>query len=134
MSNIVKKLKAQPNFHALSAANIEQIEQAEKALELKFADEYREYLISFGVVSFYGHEFTGICKYPRLNVVDVTICERINNPTIPTDWYVVEQANIDGIVIWQSGSTGEIYQTIPNAPAVKLCGSMCEYLDKIFIK
>jgi len=127
MSDMVKKLQAKPNFYALDGVSGEQIEQAERALSLKFVDEYREYLAAFGVASACGHELTGICASPRLNVVDVTISERISNPTVPADWYVVEQANIDGIVIWQSCS-GEVWQTMSNVPPVKLCESLCEYL------
>jgi hypothetical protein len=128
MWNIVKILQSKNINYTLSGASREQIEQAEEALKLGFADEYRDYLAKFGVVSFGGHEFTGICTSSRLNVVDVTISERINNPTVPMDFYVVEQANIDGIVVWQS-STGEIYQTMPNMQPIKLCNSLCEYID-----
>lgn len=128
MSDIVKMLRSKPNFRAMSGASQEQIEQAEKTLTLRFAAEYREYLSEFGVASACGHELTGICASPRLNVVDVTISERVSNQKIPSNWYVVEQANIDGIIIWQSG-TGEVYQTTPNAPPVFLCKSLFEYLE-----
>ena len=84
---------------------------------LKFSDEYRKYLARYGVASANGHEFTGICASSRLNVVDVTISERINNPNIQMDYYVVEQANIDRIVIWQS-QTGEIYQSAPKMKTI----------------
>ena len=128
MSDIISKLQKKSGFVSLSSAAEEKIIQAEEALNLTFTDEYRKYLTAFSVVSFYGHELTGICSSPRLNVVDVTISERISNPTVPTNWYVVEQANIDGIVVWQS-CTGEVWQTMPNAPPVKLYESLCEYFE-----
>jgi len=128
MSDIILKLKNMSGFTSLSSAAEEKITQAEEALNLTVSDEYREYVTVFGVVSFDGHEFTGICLFPRLNVADVTISERISNPTIPLNWYVVEQANIDGIVVWQS-SAGEVWQTMPGSPPVKLCESLCEYLE-----
>ena len=128
MSDFVKLLNSKPDFFMLSAATEEQIIQAERELDLKFSEEYREYLSTFGVVSIFGHEFTGICKSPRLNVVDVTISERQRNPLVPLEYYVVEQANIDRIVIWQS-QTGEIYQSAKNTAPVKLFQSLCEYLD-----
>jgi len=127
MSNIITRLKESAGFVSLSGATYEQIERAENSLGLKFSDEYREYLTAFGVASAAGHEFTGICASSRLNVVDVTELERQQN-IVPNDWYVVEQANIDGIVIWQA-STGEVYQTIPNGLPIKLCDSLSEYLD-----
>ncbi|MDR3313690.1 MAG: SMI1/KNR4 family protein [Oscillospiraceae bacterium] len=49
----------------------QQIIEAEQKFGLKFFSDYREYLSEFGIVSFGGHEFTGICSSTRLNVVDV---------------------------------------------------------------
>lgn len=101
---------------------------AEKELGLEFSNEYRKYLMEFGCIAFDGREFTGICDIDRLNVVCVTNDEKKFNQCIPINWYVIEQANIDGIVIWQS-STGEIYQTSPNSKPIKLCDSLSEYID-----
>ena len=128
MTGIIQKLRALSSFCSLSGASAEQISNAEKALALRFADDFREYLLAFGIASSDGHEFTGICNSKRLNVVDVTLSERSINPTIPRDWYVLEEANIDGIVIWQSG-TGEVFQTQPGREAIKLAVSICDYLE-----
>ncbi|MDR0813713.1 MAG: SMI1/KNR4 family protein [Oscillospiraceae bacterium] len=128
MSEFVALLHSKPNFRAIIGASNEQINEAENALELQFSDEYHEYLAAFGVASVYGHEFTGICAFPRLNVVNVTSEARALEGNIPADWYVIEQAHIDGIVIWQS-SAGEVYQTMPNALPTKLCDSLYEYLE-----
>ena len=127
MTDIIKKIQSQPNFYAMTGTTQSQIEQAEKALGIMFSNEYREYLIAFGTASFSGHEFTGICKSSRLNVADVTTYERTKNPTVPLNLYVVEQVNIDGIVVWQS-STGEVYQSAPKAPLLKIFDSLCEYI------
>lgn len=105
-----------------------EVSQAEQALHLAFSPEYREYLSAYGVASADGHEFTGICASPRLNVVNVTREERETNPGVPDDWYVVEQAHIDGIVIWQS-EKGEVYQTQPGAEPFRLCASLAEYIN-----
>jgi hypothetical protein len=128
MTDFVKKLQVKPDFYSLSGASGALIEEAEKILKLRFSDEYRQYLAAFGVASANGHEFTGICASSRLNVIDVTVFERTSNPEIPMNWYVVEQANIDDIVIWQSG-TGEVYQSAPNTVPVKLCESLCDYIE-----
>jgi hypothetical protein len=128
VSEIVLKLPERPNFRAMQGATDEIIKQAEQKLGLQFSDEFREYLIAFGVASVYGHELTGICDFPRLNVVDVTFAERASNPNIKADWCVIEQANIDGIVIWQS-ITGEVYQTMPGSAPIKLCDSLSGYID-----
>lgn len=128
MKSIVHEMQKLPRFRAASGASPEQIEEAERALGLQFADEYKAYLAAFGFASANGHELTGISKSPRLNVVEVTRAERVLNPTAPKDLYVIEQANIDGIVVWQC-QVGEVFQTMPNMPIIRLCGSLAEYLE-----
>ncbi len=125
--NIADILRSMPGFVSLTPATMQQVESAEKILQLKFSNDYREYLSSLGVASFSGHELTGICPTSRLNVVDVTIQERGYTPSIPSDWYVVEQLNIDGIVIWQSND-GSIYQAASNAVPQKINGDFAEYV------
>lgn len=129
MSEMADKLRVMPDFRSTTRATTAQIEQAEAALGLRFADEYRAYLAACGVATAGGHEFTGICALPRLNVVRVTVDEKHINPTALADWYVVEHLNIDDIVIWQAG-TGEVYQTAPGREPMRLCGSLGEYLAR----
>ena len=128
MADLINSLSSLPDFYSLTGASEEQIAQAERALSLRFADDYRQYVRAFGAVSAAGHELTGVCASKRLNVVDVTLSARAAQPAIPRDWYVLEEANIDGIVIWQSGA-GEVFQTQPGAEPVKLAASIREYLD-----
>ena len=128
MADFISTLSSLPDFHALAGASEEQIAQAERALSLRFADDYRQYVRAFGAVSAAGHELTGVCASKRLNVVDVTLSARAAQPALPRDWYVLEEANIDGIVIWQSGA-GEVFQTQPGAEPVKLAASIREYLN-----
>ena len=128
MADFINILSSLPDFHALAGASEEQIAQAERALSLRFADDYRQYVRAFGAMSAAGHELTGICASRRLNVVDVTLSARAAQPAIPRDWYVLEEANIDGILVWQSG-TGEVFQTQPGAEPVKLAASIREYLN-----
>lgn len=125
--NIADILRSMPGFASLTPATMQQVDSAEKILQLKFSNDYREYLSSLGVASFSGHELTGICPTSRLNVVDVTIKERGYTPSIPIDWYVVEQLNIDGIVIWQSND-GSIYQAASNAVPQKINRDFAEYV------
>lgn len=128
MADFISTLSSLPDFHALAGASEEQIAQAERALSLRFADDYRQYVRAFGAVSAAGHELTGVCASRRLNVVEVTLSAKAAQLAIPQDWYVLEEANIDGIVIWQSGA-GEVFQTQPGAEPVKLAASICEYLN-----
>ena len=128
MADIISVLREMPYFVSLNGANDEEIKNIEKKLDLRFSYEYYTYLKEFGVASAGNHEFTGICNSPRLNVVDVTISERENNQDVPSDWYVIEQANIDGIVIWQN-SKGEVYQTQPYCDSIKIANSIVEYIS-----
>lgn len=128
MADFISMLSSLPDFYSLTGASEEQIAQAERALSLRFADDYRQYVRAFGAVSAAGHELTGVCASRRLNVVEVTLSAKAAQPAIPRDWYVLEEANIDGIVIWQSGA-GEVFQSQPGAEPVKLAGGICEYLS-----
>lgn len=126
MVDIVKLIQQQPNLYVMISVPEKEINQAEQTLGLHFSADYRAYIAAFGAVSFAGHELTGICKSNRLNVVTITLSER-NNVTVPADWYVLEQANIDSIVLWQSGD-GTIYATAPNSKPEKIANSLSEYI------
>ena len=128
MKCIISAIKSKSDYIGSNGRKESVIIQAEEELNNHFASDYREYLLQIGLASFDGHELTGICNSKRLNVVDVTLAERSITPGIPQNWYVLEEANIDGIVIWQN-STGEIFQTRPGGEAVKLADSICDYLD-----
>lgn len=123
-------LSKQPSFTAGKGIKVEDIRKAEKELDLRFAVEYFDYLLCFGIASCYGYEFTGICESKRLNVVDVTLEEKEYNKNVPDDFYVIEQVHIDGIVIWQS-KKGEIFQTFPNCKPVKIFDSLADYITQM---
>lgn len=127
--NIVKLIQNKPDLITYSPASLDLIRQAEKDLNVLFAKDYVEYVSSFGIAVFDGHELTGICDKKRLDVVRNTKEERELNPFVPDDWYVVENAGIDGIIIWQD-KMGRIYQTMPNGQKEYIADSLVEYLDK----
>ena len=103
------------------------ITEAETELSVLFDKEYKDYLSSVGFAIYDGHELTGICKAKRLNVVDVTIRNRAIFNDVPDDWYVIEEAHIDGIVIWQDAD-GKVYQTAPGADSLKIADSLVDYI------
>ena len=127
MNDIINIIRGMPDFIGGKGESEIDIENAEKILSLIFAKDFHTYLLEIGLACFDGHELTGICAYPSLNVVDVTLNERAKNPDIPKEWYVIELANIDGIVIWQN-QQGEVYQTQPNYECIKIAHSIAEYL------
>jgi hypothetical protein len=128
MTEIIKALQAKTDLLSGKGSSEELIKKAEEILNIKFADDFRAYLLHYGIVAFDGHELTGIYSSTRLDVTKVTISERQKNTVVPTNMYVIEQANIDGIIVWQS-SEGDIYETIMNSEPIKVCQSLVEYIN-----
>lgn len=126
MSELVETMRCKPNFYAEKGASVIQIEQAEMTLGLKFAPDFRECLLEFGAVSIGGHELTGFSVDPNLDVVKVTQNNR-EKTNVGKNLYVIEEAHIDGIVIWQD-SDGTIYQTAPYTKTRKIANSLAEYI------
>lgn len=128
MEKFINLLKAADRFYSGDAASNDAIEQAETTLSLKFSPEYREYLMTYGVASIYGHEFTGLGLDGPLNVVEATEYQRKKNPEIDPTYYVVEETHIDDIVIWQSFD-GTVYQSFSDCAVKKINGSLSEYIE-----
>lgn len=127
MNEISNAMKDLPDFFGLSGASEDQIASAERQLQTRFAEDYRKYLAACGVASVNGHELTGICASARLNVVSVTQEMVSQHPGALPGWYVIEQANIDGIVIWQAPD-GTVYQTQPNTEAMQISNGLLAYI------
>ncbi len=128
MLSIVSKLKSYSDLVHLKPATETDIFKAETQLSVKFAADYFEYLTEFGVAAANGHELTGICASSRLDVVSVTKAQRITFPKAPKNWYVIEEAHIDGIVVWQD-ENGSIYQSEPNIIPEEIAASLTEYVS-----
>lgn len=125
ISSIIAKMKS---FHARKSAQLNEIEFAEQELGLRFNEDYKACLLAFGQFSIYGHEFTGITKTSRLDIVEVTKDEKFRNDYIPQELYVIEQTHIDDIVIWQNGR-GEVFQSSFNELPHKIADSLLEYIE-----
>lgn len=128
MSTLIEELKKKGNFYCEKGASIEMIKKAEEVLNLRFADDYKEYLQQFGSVSCGGHELTGVSEDPELDVVKVTIKNLEKNKKVSIPLYVVEETHMDGRVIWQS-ETGEIFKTEYKEAPEKIFGSLTEYVS-----
>lgn len=128
MEDIIKTLKDAPDFIGGTGRTDVEIERVQKELGIDFATDYKTYLKEIGLACFDGHELTGICEDPRLDVVHVTKDQRENNPEAP-NCYVIEEANIDGIVIWQDFS-GKIYMTEGNSSPKLIADSLSAYIQR----
>lgn len=122
-------LGAKRGFIHGTGASDEKIKSAEEELQVCFAQDYKEYLRKYGVVAFDSRELTGITDIARINVVTVTNSNRQFMPEISKEWYVIEELNIDGVVIWQD-QQGRIFQTIPSSEAIQIFDSLEDYLSE----
>lgn len=125
--NITQLVRMKDELVTYSPVARETVNQAEKELQLSFANEYVEYVMVYGIAIFDGHELTGMCDGKRLDVVRNTMEQRRLNSFVPMDWYVVECLDIDGIVVWQD-KAGKVYQTAPNGTMNLMSESLVEYL------
>lgn len=108
--------------------SVEDVNNLECTLGLKFNKEYQDYLTNFSVMAFDGHEFTGASKSKRIDVVAVTNYERSLNELIPSSLYVIER--IDGIIIWQD-SSGKIYRSVNTSEPSLIFKSLSEYIKSL---
>lgn len=127
MTDIIKVLKEMEDFDSLTGASKAMIESAESDLGLVFASDFKQYLLECGLASADGHEFTGIVKSPRLNVVDVTIRLKKKFKDAPVDAYVIEELGIDDTVVFQT-TDGKIYKANPQSQFLKIADSFMGYL------
>ncbi len=99
----------------------------EERLQLKFADDYREYLKNYGIAFIKGHELTGITEVTSFNIEYVTKEARIREEEFPKDLYVIEELGIDYIIICQN-EKGEVFQFNPKQKLKKICDGLLEYI------
>lgn len=121
-------LRSYPDFVSLGGVTSSQVRLAEDVLGEVFSEEYVDYLIEFGVVAANGHELTGICESPRLDIVSVTKRLDDGGVRIPKGKYVIEELGIDGIVALQS-TDGGVFQMTPDGACAKVCESLAEYVS-----
>lgn len=127
MNDIISVIKSLVDVIHGKEQSEKEIIKAEVDLGLKFSDDYRTYIKKFGCMSIGSHEFTGISTQEHYSVVSVTTAQRQYNKDVPKCWYVIEQLDIDGIVIWQS-TDGTVYLTYANSPFEKIADSLSEYI------
>jgi len=127
-----KSVDSLPNFRALKGASKAEIAQAEKSLGVKFSKEFKTLVEKHGSFSVNGHEILGVDPaHPRLDTVKVTKEERETFPkTALKDAYVVEDAGIENIKVWQK-TDGTIHQTCPDGtyPNGKIADSLTEWVN-----
>lgn len=113
--SINQLLKGNPDVIHGNGALTNEIERAEKRLEILFSKDYKNYLFEFGSVVINDHELTGISKTKHRDVVSVTLDKwDFHEDFKRRRLYVIEDIGIDDIIIWQDGK-GNIYESQGNA-------------------
>ncbi len=109
MCNIVQIIEKKYKVYKTKGASEELIKEAERQLNRKFADDYKEYLSKYGAISFGPYELTGLNIDSYANVVSVTLKEIERNKDFPKDAIVLENIQNEGLLILQN-SDGEVYE------------------------
>lgn len=125
--SIITTFKSKDDLHHGKGSSIDVISECEMSLGLQFSKEYKEYLKEFSTVYYDGHELTGISNSKHINVVEVTLNERILNPNVPLDLYVIERH--DEVITWQD-KNGTIYQTTPTSVPKIIFASLENYINR----
>ncbi len=129
-SSIVDIINSKQNIFCGRGASVDEIKELSNKAKVVFSDEYIEYLKVYGIIAFDGHELTGLSKTKRLNVSEVTLeYKRLYRNELDL-LYVVEVADIDGILIWQS-EDGKIYKTIGDSNPILIYESLSEYINAL---
>ena len=127
MTNIIEVINSLSDLLSLKPASEIQIDDAERQLNISFANDYKEYLASFGAIMADGIELSGIAKSEHRNVVPLTKKEWNLNHKVPHTMYVLENTCVDGIIIWQD-NRGFIYKTSPSKAPELIAKSLSEYV------
>ena len=127
MSKILTVIRELKNLRSLKPASLTDVLASECALGLDFAEEYKEYVLAYGVITAKRVDITGVSEFPRLNVVEVTRKDREANPDLPDNMYVIENTGLDGLIITQD-ETGAVYAVTAGQAPKKIFDSLADYL------
>lgn len=128
MSKVIDMVNSIKGVRYIGGCSEGGIQRAEKLLRLKFPNEYREYMLEFGSITFKGVELTGLNITGHLNVVDATLQERKFNPDFPKNIFIIENLGIDSIFI-VGDEKGSIYK-LQYDKMIKISSSFTEYLQR----
>lgn len=132
MSDILKVISDIEGLKSIGCCTEEQIESAEKKLQLKFPEEYRQYLLKYGAMRFNGVEICGLNIEGYLNVVEATEQEKSVNKSFPTKMFVIEDLGVDAKLV-VSDESGIIY-LLQRDKKKMICNSFADYIEKCKIR
>lgn len=109
LNGTIKKIEEKFKLYKTKGASEELIAEAERQLNLSFPEDYKQYLLMFGSISFGSTELTGLNIDNYANVVSVTLKEAQRSNSFPKEAIVLEDTGIEGLLILQQ-SDGEVYE------------------------
>ena len=127
MSNVFEHIKSKL-YHG-TGVSVDAVIKAETKLGIRFHEQYRNYLLEYGVASFGSHEFLGLGGDAYLDVVQETLQECKNNQNFPKTCYIIENLGIDGILILQE-EEGTVFEW-SNGKLKKIYDNMGEYINSL---
>lgn len=125
--DIIEIIKGLEDLHYMGPASEEEIQLTEKNMHLKFAEDFKKYVSTFGAIIAKGIELTGITKSNQSNVLVITNQENDFNYSIPSNMYVVDDSLAEVSLILQD-ETGAIYELFPSGEITKKFSSLAEYI------
>lgn len=126
MRKIIEIINNLSNLKSTGAVTENEIREAEKILGLQFADDYAEYLRTFGQINASGIELSGLSMKKMKSVIKMTNDER-RLSSLPMDQYVIEDIGLDGLIYTQN-SSGAIFEVLPNRQPRKVYDSLADYI------
>lgn len=124
---IVEKIKKIEDLGYIDGCSEEQIKEAEELLDLKFPNEYVEYVKTYGCIDFGSTEWTGLNIKGELNTVEATLAERKYNESFPKKHFVLDDYHINAKKIIVN-EEGEVF-LLQYEMVLKVCDSISEYLE-----
>lgn len=127
MSEIIEKMAKIPDLNVMQGCSESQISEAERELNLKFPQEYLDYVRKYGCMDFGAAEWTGLNVGGVFNTVTATKQEQEVNPDFPKGFFVLENLGIDARLVIVN-EKGEVY-LLRHDKKTKLYDSISEYLE-----
>jgi hypothetical protein len=124
ITEMIKEIAIYNTSYGCTGADID---SAEKTLNIRFPQLYKEYLMNFGYVDFGVHKWTGLNVKGIDNVVKATLKARKENKYFPSNCFVLENFSISSrkVIINESG---EVY-LIQYDLIEKQSNSLIDYLN-----
>ena len=127
MNNIVNLINTY-DVDLIGPTSVENIEKAQDLLKFKFSDEYKEYLLKFGIIAYASQELCGLGVDGYLNVVTTTLEERSLNSSLIN--FVVIQNNGEYLITLNENN--EVFEST-RLGNKKIYDSFYRFLEKEFL-